>query len=127
MRPLSLKHILTKPALLVAAGLVLLGAAGGRAALVEGLPVAEGERSCRATKPTFDALCRCLGASLAGEDDAGFGHVGLHAAFAPAGASAAEPVLCRLGPGAPGTLAPRVRLRTCPVGPSPPHVNCAGA
>lgn len=128
MRPASLKHILTKPALLIAAGLVLLSAAAGRAPVGGLANPPEGERSCRAAKPSFDALCRCLGASLAGDDDAGFAHVGLHAAFEPAGANAGEPACGRSAPVVPWEETLRIRLRTCPVGPSPPRdVSSAGA
>ena len=120
MRPVSFKELLTRPALLIAAGLVLLGAAAGRTSAAGDLAPPEGERSCRATKPTFDALCRCLTASLASDDESGFGHVGLHAAFEPVTGGLAEQVLPRPGSGGRDWLAPRARLRQCCVGPSPP-------
>jgi len=124
MRPVSLKHLLTKPALLIAAGLVLLGAAAGRAdATPANRPATpDGVRTCRAVKPSFDALCRCLSASLASEDEGAFAHVGLHAAFLPGHVRATEPAGVRVDHVRDVRPAPRVRLRQCPVGPSPPVV-----
>jgi len=129
MRPASLKHLLTRPALLIAAGLVLLGAAAGRAmpATAGGLATAErgagsdaSASAARATRPAFDALCRCLGASLAAEDEGAFAHVGLHAAFQPAGAALAAVAGVRGACVDAAHTSPRARLRRCPVGPSPP-------
>lgn len=125
MRPASFTHLLTKPALLIAAGLVLLGATAGRdaPAALGGASSAErgvGTSSCRATKPSFDALCRCLGVSFTSEEDGGFSHVGLHAAFAPTGARlVGEPGVCVAVQPCEIPLS-RTRLRQCAVGPSPP-------
>lgn len=120
MRSVSIKDLLTKPALLIAAGLVLLGAAAGRASVPGDLAPAEGERSCRAAKPSFEVLCRCLSASLTSDEEGGFTHVGLHAAFEPVAGDVAGRVLQRLGPVAAGDVTPRIRLRQCRVGPAPP-------
>lgn len=119
MRPVSFKHLWTKPALLVAAGLVLLGATGRSATLgrAEG---SEGAPRCEATKPSFEALYRCLSASFAADQDTGFSHVGLDATFEHHAIG-----LCAL-PGTRVALTPagrvdlRTRLREHPVGPSPP-------
>jgi hypothetical protein len=122
MRPASFKHLLTKPALLIAAGLVLLGAAAGQAETPPGGRVAtpEGVRNCRAAKPSFDALYRCLSASFAPEDDTAFSHVGLHAAFAPRGVRVPEPSCAGIGRDRPVSCSARSRWRQCAVGPSPP-------
>ena len=118
MRTVSLKHLLTKPALLIAAGLVLLGATSGRTAPLGESAAPDSERSMR---PTFDVLCRCLTASLASDDESGFGHVGLHAAFGPSAGALAEPALRRVGRRAEIIETPHSRLRVCRVGPSPPR------
>ncbi len=128
MRPASLKHLLTKPALLIAAGLVLLGAAAGGASdgQLGGSAATVGGTTCRTTKPSLDALCRYLSASFVSEDDGAFAHAGLHAAFEPTGVLPVDTVCVRAGREGFESQVPWRRLRQCPVGPSPPGAVGAG-
>jgi len=128
MRPASLKHLLTKPALLIAAGLVLLGAAAGGASEgpLGGSSATVGGTTCRTTKPSLDALCRYLSASFVSEDDVGFAHAGLDAAFEPTRAGLVDTVCVRAGREGFERQVPWRRLRQCPVGPSPPDGVGAG-
>lgn len=123
MRSASLKHILTRPALLIAAGLVLLGAAAGRAqpGAVGASPASEGDRAGRAAQPALEALYRCLGASLVSESGTTFGADGLSAAFDPAGVFPADLAAACTGRPVTAVMATRVGLRLAPVGPAPPR------
>lgn len=126
MRSVSLKHLWTTPALLVAAGLVLLGATG-RAAAPSRVQSPDDASSCQAIRPSLDALCRCLGASFAPDHDSGFGPVGLCAAFEYGTIDAPRRAGARLGPHPEDRISLRVRLCGCPVGPSPPVEVHSGA
>ena len=114
--------MLTKPALLIAAGLVLLGAAAGRETPVGELAPTGGERSCRSSKTSLDVLCRCLSAAISAQEDDGFSSVGLNVAFhARCGSLDPAPGMSVRAPWLTERwVDPRTRLRACPVGPAPP-------